>query len=97
VDTCIDADHPASTAGSGSDNVMASASISARTPRRHREVRRVVADVDVPEHRDVALPQHVEDDLAERVRPALGGLDLERGTDDHARDSVEHAGVPQRV
>jgi hypothetical protein len=61
----------------------------------HRDVRAVVTDVDVPEHRDVALAKHIEDDFAE-VRSALGELDL-GGANHHPRDPVEHVREAQHV
>jgi hypothetical protein len=64
---------------------------------RERDVRRVVADVDVREHRDVAVTDDVEDHLAQHVRPAFGGLDVPWGPNDHAGDAIEDARVPKQM
>ena len=54
-------------------------------------------DVDVAEHGDVAIAEHVEHDLAQRPRSLVEGLDRARRPDDHPGDSVEHARLAKDV
>lgn len=54
-------------------------------------------EVDVSQHREIMIPDHIEDDLAQRIGAAIRRHNVGRCANDHARDPVEYPRMPQHV